>query len=296
MYGLSVNNEIYLWGGFSYTEPYCYRDGYKLSRHDGQWTWSGLPDLPRPGSAGNVVAIGAKIYLIGGMDYDAQRYYVWSNRDQSITRFGSRLYVFDTERTQDGWKELAMCPGTPRMMSAAAAIDGQMYVMGGYAVDENGGGHNVVDSWRYEPTGDQWHRLRDLPVSVSGFSSGTIACKERYVLPVTGYPHPTILNPDGTIRPRYGESSHVDRSQWKLHPRAENLVYEDTFWVYDTRTDLYGTATYLPFDDHGQTTHVVNDTTYMFPGETGGFWWEGEYFGHAPEFVLKGELKVLDWE
>jgi len=97
MYGLSVNNEIYLWGGFSYTEPYCYRDGYKLSRHDGQWTWSGLPDLPRPGSAGNVVAIGAKIYLIGGMDYDAQRYYVWSNRDQSITRFGSRLYVFDTE-------------------------------------------------------------------------------------------------------------------------------------------------------------------------------------------------------
>ena len=35
MYGISVNNEVYLWGGFSYTEPFAYADGYKLSRRDG---------------------------------------------------------------------------------------------------------------------------------------------------------------------------------------------------------------------------------------------------------------------
>ena len=34
----------------------------------------------------------------------------------------------------------------------------------------------------------------------------------------------------------------------------------------------------------------------MFPGETGGFEWEGEYFGHHPEFVLKGVIEELPWE
>src|SRR5262245_51899481 len=26
-----VNDQLYCWGGFSYTAPYCYRDGYRLS-------------------------------------------------------------------------------------------------------------------------------------------------------------------------------------------------------------------------------------------------------------------------
>ena len=296
MYGVSVNNEIYLWGGFNYTEPYAYTDGYMLSRRDGQWRWSRLPDLPRPGGAGSVVALGAKVYLIGGMDYDAKRYYVWTDRENKIERYGSRLYVFDTNRPDDGWKELAACPGTPRMMSAMAVVDGRIYVMGGYAVDRAGGPHSAVDSWRYDPTADGWHRLRDLPVSVSGFSSGSITLDDRYILLATGYPHPTVMNPDGTVRPRYGKVSRIDRSGWKQHPKLEGTTYENHVWVYDTRTNLYGTATNLPFDDHGQTVHVIGHTMFTFPGETAGFWWEGEYFGHAAEFVLKGKISVLDWD
>src|SRR5262245_49125649 len=26
-----VNDQLYCWGGFSYTAPYCYRDGYRLA-------------------------------------------------------------------------------------------------------------------------------------------------------------------------------------------------------------------------------------------------------------------------
>lgn len=298
MYGISVNNQIYLWGGFNYTEPYSCADGYKLSRRQGQWHWSPLPDLPRRGGAGNVVAVGAKIYLLGGMDYDKKRYNVWSDRHKKIERYGARLYVFDTGHPDDGWKELTACPGTPRMMSAVAVIDGQMYVIGGYASDRDGGLHCVVDSWRYDPAADRWHRLRDLPVAVAGFSSGKIALERRYILLATGYPHATILNPDGTTRPRYGKPSTIDRSKWKKHPRLDGkgMKYSNHVWVYDTKTDLYGTATYLPFDDHGQTVHVIDHTMYLFPGETAGFWWEGEWFGHTPEFVLKGKIRVLDWK
>lgn len=81
-----------------------------------------------------------------------------------------------------------------------------------------------------------------------------------------------------------------------MHPKNPADGYENHAWAYDTHTNLYGTVTYLPFDDHGQAAHVIGDTLYMFPGETSGFWWEGEYFGHAPEFVLKGKIQVLDWQ
>jgi len=292
MYGLSVNNEIYLWGGFSYTEPYCYRDGYKLARPGGEWTWSELPPLLRPGSAGTIVAVDSVIYLLGGMDYDAQRYYVANDRHGKTERYGSRLYRFETERPEKGWKEVAPCPGTPRMMAAGGVIDGKVYIMGGFAVDDAGRSHNVVDCWRYDPEADHWERLRDTPVSVSGYSTGTIVYQNRYMLLLTGYPHGTILNPDGTSRPRYGTPSKIDRTDWKGHPKVPADGYENHAWVYDAHTNLYGTATYLPFDDHGQTSHIIGDTLYMFPGETSGFWWEDEYFGHAAEFVLKGKLKV----
>ncbi len=152
----------------------------------------------------------------------------------------------------------------------------------------------MVDSWRYNPTSNEWHRLRDLPVSVSGFGAGSILFQNRYMLLLTGYPHPTILNPDGTVRPRYGKPSRVDRTGWKMHPQAPPEGYENHAWVYDTTTDLYGTATHLPFDDHAQATHIIGETVYMFPGETAGFWWQDEYFGHAPEFVLKGKINLLD--
>jgi hypothetical protein len=88
----------------------------------------------------------------------------------------------------------------------------------------------------------------------------------------------------------------VDRSGWKQHPRLTGVAYENHVWVYDTQTNLYGRATPLPYDDHGPATHVVDHSVYLFPGETAGFWWRGEYFGHAPEFVLKGQITELDWQ
>lgn len=301
MYGIGVNNEIYLWGGFSYTEPYAYTDGYKLSRQEGQWKWSPLPNLPRPGGAGGVAAVDGKIYLIGGMDYDAERYYVWSDRTDQIERYGSRLYVFDSGCPSNGWQELTACPGTPRMMSAVAAIGGDLYVMGGYAVDRDGKPHSVVDSWRYDPAAAQWRRLRDLPVSVSGFSTGSLVVEDRYILLATGYPHPTIMNPDGSIRTRYGEPSRVDRSQWKQHPRLEGVAYENHAWVYDTKTNSYGRIFTGPQRICLSTTTVRRCTLSLTPcspspGETARFWWQGEYFGHAAEFVLKGKIRVLNWQ
>ena len=103
------------------------------------------------------------------------------------------------------------------------------------------------------------------------------------------------MRPDGSIETSYGTPSTVNRT-WKSHPTFENTHYFNHFFVYDTRTNLFGTATPLPTDDVGSITFVEDDKVYMFPGETAGFEWEGEYFGHHPEFVLVGDMTELGWE
>jgi hypothetical protein len=294
MYAAAVDDALYVWGGFSYDKPYTYKDGYKLHRSDGAWHWTRLPDLIHPGALGSTVAIGTRIYILGGMDY-AKKYYVQTDRTGKIERFGARFHMFDTARPDQGWQILTPCPGTPRALAGLAAAKNKIYAMGGYGVDRQNKAHCVVDSWRYDPAQKAWSRLRDLPVAVAGFGTGRLAFRDRYILLITGYPFKTILNPDGSTRPRYGEASAIDRSQWKQHPRLKGQKYENHNWVYDTQTNLYGTATTLPYDDHTPPTLVLGNTVYMFPNETAGFWWEGEYFGHAPEFVLKAQIRTLDW-
>lgn len=296
MQGTRVNEALYVWGGFSYTEPYTYKDGYRLSWKGDAWTWEELPPLPSPSAWGGACAIGSKIYTLGGADYDSERFYVLTDRTGEVKRMGARLIVLDTEHLDAGWQTVTPCPGTPRCLTATCAVDGKICFIGGVTVTADAGAFcNVVDSWRYDPAADTWERLRDLPMSGSGACSNLILFKGRYVLLPCGYQYDSLMKPDGTVAPKYGEPSKVTRT-WKNHPKLEGTAYFNHFYVYDTRTNLYGTATALPFDDVASITVVVDDTAYMFPGETAGFVWEGEYFGHHPEFVLEGKLKEHPWE
>ena len=265
-------------------------------------------------STGGVCAIGSKIYIFGGGDYDSKKFAWETNIAGDIERFGARLLVFDTAHLDAGWKELSQCPGTTRMRAGMAAVDGKVYVLGGFA--------GSVDSWRYDPQTDKWERLRDLPVSCGGFGSGLILYKNRYILLTAGDEFNTVRNPDGTTRwvpiqeygdearkfravrnpdgtnrPGYGKASQVNM-WWQQHPNPglNGARFHNSVWIYDTRTNLYGTATNLPHDDMVPSIYIIGDIMYLFPSETGGFMWEGEYFGHQPEFVLKGKLKELDWQ
>ena len=291
MQAATVNNEIYIWGGFSYTAPYTFKDGYKLSHQKRggykRWRWDRLPNLPWGISTGGVCAIGTKIYIFGGADYDSQKFTWETDISGKIKRFGARLLVFDTKNPDAGWKELAQCPGTTRMQAGTAAVDGKLYIIGGFA--------GSVDSWRYDPQTNKWERLRDMPVSCGGFGSGQIVYKNRYLLLATGYMSKIVRNPDGSTRPGYGKGSRV-KVTWKQHPNLNGARFYNHLWVYDTKTNLYGTATNLPYEDQVPPTYIIGDTVYMFADETGGFVFDGEYFGHQPEFVLKGKLKELDWQ
>lgn len=262
-----------------------------------------------------MAVVGTKIYALGGADYDAQAFYCLQDRTGTIKDLGRRLIMFDTENPEAGWTEKTPLPGTPRCLAGAPVVVGKIYVLGGISMLQSGAYANVVDNWRYDPESDTWERLRDHPISASGSSSSTTVYADRYVLLPAGYQYGVIANPDGSERPAYGTPEKVTRT-WENHPSFATTHYYNHHYVYDTRENLFGRATSLPFDDVASITVVRGDTVYIFPGETAGFYWQNEfldhdpqltigsgdtkttlpsreYFGHHPEFVLKGKIKEV---
>jgi len=285
---ITLDNAIYFWGGFNYTAPFCYTEGYRLGRHDGKWIWQALPEFPWRVGAVGLCPIGTTIYAFGGADYDEKRFYTNSDRTGKNERQGARLLVIDTKDLKAGWKRLPDCPGTPRFYGATAGVGGKIYVIGGATGEriENGknlGYGTVVDNWSYDPAAGQWRRLRDLPISSGNFPSGAITYADRYILLIGGYQYAHVANPDGTVRPPYGKAGRFD---------GKGDYYNDVF-VYDTRTDLFGRADSLPINNNAPMAVVRGDEVFLLGGETGGGWVEGEYYGHHPDLLLVGKIEPV---
>lgn len=278
-----VGDALYSWGGFSYSEPYCYQDGYRLARRDGAWTWEPLPALPWPLCAVGVCAIGSRIFVFGGADYDAEAFYTNADRHGRNERLGARLLVFDTANAASGWKRLADCPGTPRWVCATAAVHDKVYVIGGATGSPYA---TVVDNWVYDPAADRWSRIRDLPIASGNFPAGKIVYEDRYILLGGGFQYSKVANPDGTYREPYGMP----------HRFQDKGDYYNDMFVYDTQTDTFGRATSLPLNNNLSMMVVHGDEVYLLGGETGGAVVEGEFYGHHPELFLKGKIKDVSPE
>jgi N-acetylneuraminic acid mutarotase len=286
-----VDEKLYCWAGFSYSAPFTYQDGYRLSRTADGWEFDRLPDLPSPVCSAGIAAVGSKIYIVGGGDYDEKHFYTRSDRSGGNKNLGSRLLVLDTRCLDQGWKRLPDCPGSTRMVHAAAAVGGRIYVIGG-ATMEVRGAHTVVDNWVYDPVGKRWDRIRDLPVASGNFPAGAIVYKGRYILLLGGFAYSDVGNPDGTTRPTYGKPyKHYrkdDPNQTPLH-RYFGDYYSDVF-VYDTKTALFGKADPLPLNNNLPMMVVRGNQIYLIGGETGGSIIEGERYGHHPELFLIGTI------
>ncbi len=280
---IPVGDSLYCWGGFNYTEPYCYTDGYRLTLSDDRWNWSQLPSLPWPMGMFGICSIGSKVYAFGGADYDYHKFTTDTDRTGKIDRMGARLLVFDTAKPGEGWKRLPDCPGTPRCVAAMAAVGGKVYVIGGASMPASGEYLSVVDNWVFDPADGTWRRLRDLPVSSGNFPDGSIVYKGRYIILVGGFQYERVMGPDGVPRPRYGHATQVD---------GQGVYFRDVF-VYDTRTDLFGTADPLPINNNMPMAVVRGDEVFVLGGEADAREIDGEYYGHHPDLCLRGKIEEL---
>jgi hypothetical protein len=225
--------------------------------------------------------VGSKIYVFGGADYNGEMFFTSADRGGGNVRMGARLIGIDTKDLGAGWKRLPDCPGTPRWVSAMATPKDQIYVIGGATGDPY---CTVVDNWVFDIASEQWSRLRDLPIASGNFPGGAIVFKGRYLILGGGYQYSKVMNPDGTTRPPYGAARRFQDT---------GDYYNDMF-VYDTETGLFGRADSMPLNNNLSMTLVHGDTIRMIGGETGGAVVEGEFYGHHPDLLLKGNLEVVE--
>ncbi len=289
LFSAVVGDSLYFWGGFSYSEPFCYQDGYRLQRNvQGVWTWQPLPDLPWKVTSASLCVLGSKIYLCGGADYDGiTGFFTEHDRSKNQRRLGARLLVLDTRQLGKGWQSLSECPGTPRFVHAFQPVANKLYLIGGATgnVIRDGkdyGYCSVVDNWVFDPANEQWTRLRDLPVSSGNFpKSSQLVFQDRYIILPGGHQYSHVANPDGSIRSDYGKASRK---------RPQSGLHNDVF-VYDTQTNLFGAGDTLPIDNNLPMSVIRGDRIFLIGGETGGGEINGKFYGHHPDLLLIGTMK-----
>jgi N-acetylneuraminic acid mutarotase len=117
----------------------------EVDHFDGR-AWRPETQLPGHGlNAPAAVAIGSRIYLIGGFD-------------TTTNVPTAQVLVYDTRARQ--WRTAAPLP-RPRGGLAAAVLDGRIHVIGGGNSQSTIADHSV-----YDPAADRWSELAPLPRSL----------------------------------------------------------------------------------------------------------------------------------
>ena len=262
-----VGDEMYVFGGFNYTAPHTYREGYRLRRNQGQWGWERLScDFPWPIYGAGVAVVGKRIYFVGGADYfrtsGAKNEDFHSEAGRDGDPVGRAVFMLDTEDLQAGWRRLADLPGTPRMTMGCGAIGGRIYVLGGtFGALKPGPYCNVVDSWAYDIAEGTWSQLEDMP---DGANRSAVAFGDRYVILIGGYKYSITRHPDGSQGNAYTDAEKAQ--DWKA-------AFQGTVLVYDTKRDELATADPLLDETSWPMVAIKVDTAFVLGGEGGrGLW------------------------
>jgi N-acetylneuraminic acid mutarotase len=110
--------------------------------------WTQLPSLPEPRSSHDAVAIGSKIYVIGGWTLDGEGEGNWLET----------AWVYDTANPNARWEPLPTPPFRRRAL-AVAEWNGKLVALGG--MDDDAVVSERVDL--FDPATGEWRQLADFP-------------------------------------------------------------------------------------------------------------------------------------
>jgi uncharacterized protein (TIGR03437 family) len=125
-------------------------DGVTWEYDPAQDRWQNVGRMNTPRGASGVAAIGAKIYVAGGL---------------AATGSVDDFEVFDTASRQ--WSRLPAMP-TARDHLTAQAVNGRIYAIAGRA------GRDLTANEEYDPAANQWRARAPIPTARGGLGSGTV--------------------------------------------------------------------------------------------------------------------------
>ena len=205
--------------------------------------WPG-PDLPTPRTHLGVCATGGKLYTIAGAVYETGSGQV------------QRAWYLDVVEIYDpdtgSWTTGTPLP-TARSSAAVAAINGKIFVAGGF----NGEILGTLDI--YDPVTDTWSRGADMPVARSD-ASAVAAGGKLYVIGGT----------DGVTGPVPGPADHDERPGPEVFwGRNDGWFGSNLLSVYDPATNTWSDLTPMPTARTGAAAGVINGKIHVAGGSIG---------------------------
>lgn len=162
-------HKVYLAGGFVGDHPSPPTDHvwvYDLAAD----RWSPGPGLPERIGGGALVELSGRLHFFGGS----------VRRGATYLRDSPRHWVLDVKAGSQTWVEAAALP-EPRNHIAGAALNGEVYAIGGQLLgDEVAGNQRLVHA--YDPASDRWRRVANLPEPLGHISAATFTFGGRIVV------------------------------------------------------------------------------------------------------------------
>ena len=139
-----VNNLIYVMGGSDGSAGLDKRLTAVEIYNPATDTWKKGADMPAPRSQFATAAVDGKIYLFGGFSFVERR-------GKQIEKTIAIVDVYDP--AADAWEQKGKAP-TARTRMGAAALNGKVYITGGFRNTGGGGDHLEI----YDPATDTWQQ------------------------------------------------------------------------------------------------------------------------------------------
>lgn len=223
---------------------------FRLRRMEGLWCWDVLPDLHWGRGVSALVAVGERIYAIGGGSWTPGAFLPDDTPSDE---------VLDLVHLDQGWRDIPSCPGRRRAGACAASVGGRMYVFGGAYSWIEGDQRRTLrlgDAWCFDPDQATWHERTHLPViGLSG--AAALPYGDRFILLIGG----GVAKEEGR-----GECAMTYEEDTQRGVRVG--WYNDCVFVYDTATDTYTEVSErLPHATHDIRAERIGDTIYAIGGE-----------------------------
>lgn len=167
-----VSGKIFIIGGNQNGEPS--RDVHVFQRVGGKFRCDPHSRLPQPRLFASAVAVGSKIYVIGG----THQYEPFDEKGHCCTSHTATNtgWVLDTNDASRTWKPLPEYPGEPRWLQSAAAVGSDIYVFGGIVLTaQNVPPKKFNNVLRYGTVTGEWTQVGEMPESLQSAAAVSVA-------------------------------------------------------------------------------------------------------------------------